>query len=392
MISNRERFKAIARSQRPGDLSLPTFFNNFWNEAIASWVESGAPQELLNNAYRGSYFGFDHVRIMREIVSGLVQVRYEVGRIETYVAIPPIVPMFEMKILGEDEHTATFINYGGQTVRVFKNHPLKMPMYLDHPVKDRDTWKEYKKRLDPDIPERWPADMDAYVEKMNTRDIPLCLEIGSFFGFLREWMGLEKTLYTFYDDPQLIEDMMDTMLNLELEVVRRTVKVIKADFALFWEDMCYKTGPLISPDMFRKFMMPRYRQVTDLLRQSGIDIIFVDSDGNLNKLIPLWLECGVNGFWPLEVAAGNDAVALRKEYGRDAILAGNMDKRALLKDKGTIKEEVLSKLPFLLETGGYFPSIDHLVPPDITLENYQYFINTMREVAGLEKLSFSEAG
>jgi uroporphyrinogen decarboxylase len=114
----------------------------------------------------------------------------------------------------------------------------------------------------------------------------------------------------------------------------------------------------------------------------------VDSDGDCNELIPLWLECGVNGFWPLEVAAGNDAVALRKEYGNDAILAGNMDKRALVKGKEAIREEVTSKLPFLLESGGFFPSIDHLVPPDITLESYQYFINTMREVAGLEKLSF----
>jgi len=135
-------------------------------------------------------------------------------------------------------------------------------------------------------------------------------------------------------------------------------------------------------------MMPRYRQITDLLHNYDIDIIFVDSDGNINKLIPLWLECGVNGFWPLEVAAGMDAVALRKEYGKGAILAGNMDKRALLKGKEAIREEVMTKLPLLLESGGYFPSVDHLVPPDVTLENFQYFINTMREVAGLEELPF----
>ncbi len=388
MISNRERFKAIARYQRPGDLSLTTYFNEFWQETRIHWVDSGAPQQLVDSVYCGRYFGFDHVRIMREIVSGLVQVRYEVGEVEAYLVVPPVLPQFETKVLGEDEHTLTIINQGGQTVKVFKNDPQKMPMYLEQPVKDWETWKEYKKKLNPDTPERWPAGWNNYVEKMNKRDFPVCLQVGGFFGFLREWMGLEKVLYTFYDDPNLIEDMMDTILNLELEVIKRTVKDIRVDWALFWEDMAYKTGPLISPDMFRKFMMPRYRRVTDLLRKSNIDIIFVDSDGNLNKLIPLWLECGVNGFWPLEVAAGVDAVALRKEYGKDIILAGNMDKRELLKGKEAIREEVMSKLPFLLEKGGYFPSIDHLVPPDITLENYQYFINTMREVAGMEKLSF----
>lgn len=110
------------------------------------------------------------------------------------------------------------------------------------------------------------------------------------------------------------------------------------------------------------------------------------SDGNLDQLIPLWLECGINYVWPLEVAAGNDAVALRKKYGRDLILGGNIDKRALIKGKEAIREEVMSKVPFLLEEGGYFPTVDHNVPPDITLENYQYYINTMQEVGGLEKI------
>ncbi len=87
--------------------------------------------------------------------------------------------------------------------------------------------------------------------------------------------------------------------------------------------------------------------------------------------------------------AGNDAVALRKEYGQDLILGGNIDKRALIKGKYAIREEVMAKVPFLLEKGGYFPSVDHLVPPDVSLGNYQYYINTMREVAGLEKISFS---
>ena len=126
----------------------------------------------------------------------------------------------------------------------------------------------------------------------------------------------------------------------------------------------------------------------DLLHKNGIDIIFLDSDGDVSKLIPIWLDCGINYMWPLEVAAGNNAVALRKEYGKDLIIGGNIDKRALVKGKEAIREEVMSKVPFLLEKGGYFPSTDHLVPPDVTFENYKYFINTLREAAGIEKLSF----
>jgi uroporphyrinogen decarboxylase len=262
-----------------------------------------------------------------------------------------------------------------------------MPMFLDHPVKDRASWKEYKKRLDPHTPERWPSDWNSYVEEINSTNDPKVLAVGGFFGLLREWMGTEKILYTFYDDPSLIEDMMDQICYLETEIIKRVVKDIRIDCVHFWEDMAYKTGPLISPDMMRKFMMPRYKKITDILHGSGVDVISVDSDGNVNELIPLWLECGINFHWPLEVTAGNDAVALRKKYGKDIILGGNIDKRALIKGKDAIREEVMSKVPFLLESGGYFPSLDHSVPPDITLENYRYFINTVREVAGLEKLS-----
>jgi len=145
--------------------------------------------------------------------------------------------------------------------------------------------------------------------------------------------------------------------------------------------MAYKTGPLVSPKMFKDFMSPHYKKITEYLRGQGIDIITVDSDGNINELIPLWLEAGVNGFWPLEVAAGMDAVSLRKKYGKDCILLGNIDKRVLAKGKKEIKEEVRRKVPFLLSQGGYLPSVDHSVPPDVPYKNFLYYLDFLRSVA-----------
>jgi uroporphyrinogen-III decarboxylase len=384
----RERFLGICRFERPGDLCLLSpYLNSFWTKTLEEWIKQGAPKQILDTRFRGHYFQFDHMRLLHEIRTGSsMDKEMDIGGAIYRYEIPPIAPCYEPRLITEDEHTVSLLNEGGQTVKVSKVNPEKMPLYLDHPVKDRASWEEYKKRLDPDTPERWPADWSAYVHKMNSRDVPTTLYVGSFFGYLREWTGLERLLYMLYDDPNLIEDMMDQICYLETECTKRVVKELRVDQALFWEDMAFRSGPLISPAMFRKFMMPRYRKVTDLLRTSGIDVIMVDSDGNLDELIPLWLECGINFFWPLECAAGNDAVALRKKYGRDIVLGGNIDKRALLKGKDATREEVMSKVPFLLESGGYFPSIDHMVPPDVTLENYRYFINTLREVAGLEKL------
>jgi uroporphyrinogen decarboxylase len=404
-ISPKKRFLDICHFKRPGDLCILSTGINIFSEPIPrKWIKQGAPKEIINPDFFRDYFQIQHIRWLFEIKSGVqpgrgwltpgeTRTKIDIGHGIRVSADPqnPIVPHYEPKFISEDERAVTFVNVDGQTIRQTKKF-LKlgwgMPMFLDWPVKDRATWNELKKRLDPNSPERWPSDWNTYVKKMNGISEPLSLAVGSFYGFLREWVGSERILYMFYDNPRLIEDMMEQVLYLETEVIKRTLKNINVQQATFTEDMCYKTGPLISPTMVRKFMMPRYRKIIDLLHSYGVDVIYLDSDGNLNELIPLWLESGINLLWPLEVAAGNDAVALRKKYGRNLILSGNIDKRALIKGRKAIREEVMSKLPFLLEAGGYFPSLDHAVAPDITLENYCYYINTMREVAGLEKLSF----
>ncbi len=386
----RERFRGICEFERVGDLMLVTpYFHVFWAETLDEWVAQGAPAQISQGRFRGEYFHLEHMRLLREIQLGFFMDKVIDVHGAPYVyGIPPIVPEYDTTILEEDDECVVMVNAGGQKLRASKKHPEKMPMYLDFPVKDRSTWEKYKKRLDPATRERWPADWDAYVKRINAKDEPVMLNVGGLFGYIREWMGVEKVLYLVYDDAVLIEDMMEHVTYLQLEVVKRVLADIKIDSAMFWEDMCFKTGPLISPKMFKRFMVPRYKKVTELLRSAGVNAIFVDSDGNLNQLIPLWLESGINGFWPLECAAGNDAVALREQYGKDIILAGNIDKRAFLKTEAVLRDEIMAKVPFLLESGGYFPSLDHLVPPDVPLGMYQYFINTVREVAGLEKIAW----
>ncbi len=390
-ITAKQRFLDICHFKRPGDLFT---FDKFWPETLEEWGKQGAPKEIINPPFLNDYFQFDQVHSLTQIKSGIsAAMLYQppgLGYGITRWQRTPLVPSYEPGIVSEDERTITFTNGDSQTLKVSKDNLTRMPTYLDWPVKDRATWNELKKRLDPNTAERWPADWNAYVQEINKlgKDRPISLEVGGFYGYLREWIGSERILYMFYDDPNLIEEMMEQMLYLEIEIIKRTLKDIKVHQASFWEDMCYKAGPLISPAMVRKFMMPRYKKVTDLLHSYGVDIIFLDSDGNVEQLVPLWLEAGINFHWPFEVAAGNDAVAFRKKYGKDLIIGGAIDKRALIKGKKAIKEEVISKVPFLLEQGGYFPSVDHLVPPDVTFANYCYYINLMREVAGLKKLSF----
>jgi uroporphyrinogen decarboxylase len=386
-MPNRERFLAICRGERPGDVAIMDWFNRYWTDTPKEWVKQGAPEDILKPGGFNQYFQIEHVHNLQEIVSEHNRAdlpEAEAG--EGFYVTPPILPVFEKKVIREDERHRVEMTYGGSVVEVSKEFPWRMPRYLERPVKDRATWNEYKKRLDPGTPERWPADWQGFVQRTNSQDTPTLLMVEGFFGILREWTGLENLLYMFYDDPNLVEDMMDQVLYLDLGILQRAVKDLRIDFVRIWEDMAYKAGPLISPDMVRKFMVPRYRQLTDFLHRNGIDIIHLDSDGNITELIPIWLENGINFLWPLEVAAGMDAVALRKKYGKELILSGNIDKRVFAQGREAIKKEVRSKVPFLLETGGYFPGLDHAIPPDISLGDFRYFINLLREIGGMEKL------
>jgi uroporphyrinogen decarboxylase len=137
--------------------------------------------------------------------------------------------------------------------------------------------------------------------------------------------------------------------------------------------MAFKTASLISPKMFREFMVEPYQRVSDFVHGKGVPITMMDSDGNIGELIPLWIEGGVDVIYPFEVAAGMDVVALRKQYPVLG-MSGGIDKRALARGRDAIDAE-LGRTMSLIEQGGYVPTIDHSLPPDISLDNFRYYMD-----------------
>mgnify|MGYP001818567515 FL=1 len=158
---------------------------------------------------------------------------------------------------------------------------------------------------------------------------------------------------------------------------------VRPESANLWEDMCYNAGPLISPSTFEQVMVPHYRRIVDTLHRYDIDVIYVDCDGKIDKLLPLWLDAGVNCMFPIEVGTwGADPVAYRKQYGKDLLIMGGFDKRILAKTKRGITEEV-ERLAPTVEGGGFIPLCDHLVPPDVPLSNYIHYLNEAKRVWGM---------
>jgi hypothetical protein len=145
------------------------------------------------------------------------------------------------------------------------------------------------------------------------------------------------------------------------------------DAASGWEDICFNSGPILNPRFFAERIMPHMLPVMRLLRQHGIDVIWTDCDGNILKLIPLWLGVGLNCMFPLEVNPGNDPVALKKEYGREILIRGGFNKFFLHQGREAILKELKRLEPAVAE-GGFIPGVDHRCPGEVTWDNYCYYI------------------
>ncbi len=184
---------------------------------------------------------------------------------------------------------------------------------------------------------------------------------GGYYWVLRSLAGVEVTSYLVYDEPALVEELFDRLEAQILEGMRRAFAVCTPDVVGYGEDIAYKNGPLLSPAMFRRIMLPRYRRALELAQAHGVDLTWYDSDGDVRQYIPDYLAVGINGLAPCEVAAGMDPVALRSQFGRALRMIGGFDKRLVAKGKAAIDAE-FARLRPVIEEGGTCPRSTTLSP------------------------------
>ena len=368
-MNPRERFLACNRFQNVD--YAPFVEIAAWGQTYERWLAEGMPKDANTNfnTLRGNeYFGFEQWEY----------IPINVG----------MIPTFQYEVIEEDERIIVFRGADGITHRALKEGQARgtrasMDQYIEFPVKNRADFEGIKKRYDPQNPARYPRNWGELVETWKTRDYPLALTgIGGFgfYSMLRRWMGTEKACTIFYDDLALAEEMLDFLTDFFIETTQRALDEVEVDWYNYFEDFAFKTGPLISPQLFKEFLLPRYSHINDYLRKNGVDIISLDSDGNIEALLPMIIDSGINHICPLEQAAGMDAVKIRKQYGTALALLGGIDKRELAKGKKEIEKELLRQMPYLLETGGYIPTVDHSIPPDVSYANFTYYLEIKRKI------------
>ena len=292
------------------------------------------------------------------------------------------IPKFEHKILeSTSEYDVVQDELGIVTKRLKEGEidgfRMSMDQYLKFPVEKPEDFPDIKRRIIAAIPERYPDDIDERIEIWRQRDYPLIIgencAANGFYWRAREFMGTENLSYAWYDHPDLMHEMMEFFADFIIETSRPVLEKIDVEYFTLNEDMSMKNGPLLSPDTFREFIFPHLKRMVDFFKSHGTKYFAVDTDGNPTLLLPLLLEAGVDILWPIERAANFHPLEIRKKFGRSLRLWGGVDKRVLANGRDAIRVHLRELIP-LIETGGYIPTVDHLIPPDVSWDNFRYYM------------------
>jgi hypothetical protein len=365
-MSPRERFHATFSYGSPDRVFRLADWR--FNDTMLRWRKEGLPSD----EHFSTQFGFDRVE----------NINLNPGYSEDLDAV---WPRPSTRVVERSLEWHVVENELGGRYRTWTDREIGMSQWIDFPVKDRQSWERFKRWLDPDQPSRYPEYWDDLVRCYKDRDYPLGITAGSYYGWLRDWVGMENLALWYYDRPDLVREIVEYVADFVIRWTSRALSDIPdIDFASIWEDMCMKTGPLISPDLYRTFHLEPMRRVIKVFREAGVRLVTLDSDGMADELIPIWLDAGVDVVYPIERASGCDPVRYRARHGKKLRMYGGIDKRVLRDGmpRTAIEDEVAQKVGLIRE-GGYIPLVDHAIPPDVPLANYRYYRHLVDEACSL---------
>jgi len=368
-MTNTQRALAILNYQ-PYD-RMPVVHFGYWHETLEKWVAEGHlpknsdqekdPNHTWHNqawASAGPKLGFDFE--WDTCISGN-------GSLD---------PQFEIKTIQTFPDGSSHLQNRDGVIILQAPGANSIPAEIDHLLKDRASWEEhYKPRLQWS-PKRIPQRPNP------VGDAPKGLYCGSLIGTIRDIMGVVGLSYAMVDDEDLLDEIIQTFADLALKNVQTILASgLHFDFAHFWEDICFKNGPLINPAMFAEKIGPHYKRITQELHKHGIGIVSLDCDGCIDDLLPIWLENGVNTMFPIEVGTWNASIQpWREKYGKAVRGVGGMNKDAFTMDRAAIDAEI-ERLKPLIALGGYIPCPDHRIPPNAHWDLVCYYCEKMHTLS-----------
>ena len=268
----------------------------------------------------------------------------------------------------------------GRTMKLSKGAAtIALPM--DYPVKNMDDWlklKPFYEYSEARFGKNWEETARRHLEARRVVGVG----IPGGFDEPRQLMGVERLGIAYYEQPELVHDILNTIGDTAFKVLDKVSATVQVDMLSVHEDMAGKTGPLAGPKQVSEFIKPYYRRIWDMLADRGARLFDQDSDGNMNAVIPAFLDAGVNCMHPMEPAANMDIVKIREKYGTRLAFYGGIDKHVIRRSKEEIVAELEYKIPPMIATGGCVLALDHRIPNGTPLENYKFYIEKVWEMIG----------
>lgn len=287
-----------------------------------------------------------------------------------------------VEVLEDTEDHLIFRDELGRTMQLPKA-TATLPLPLDFPVKNMDDWLKIKPWYQFSEDRFTPGWEDA-ARRILAEDKVVCVSIPGGFDETRDLMGEEELCMAYYEQPELIYDIIETIGDTAQRVLDRVSATVTIDLLSVHEDMAGKSGPLIGPDQIREFIVPYYRRIWDMLSDRGVRLFDQDSDGDMNPVIDIFLEAGINCMHPMEPAANMDVVKVREKYGTRLSFYGGIDKHVIRQGHAAIDAELEYKLPPMIRSGGCVLGLDHRIPNGTPLEAYRYYLERAWEILDRE--------
>lgn len=273
---------------------------------------------------------------------------------------------------------------GRHTKLIKKSATIALP--LDHPVSTPDDWERIKHwytftedRVDREKlleqKKRWDSGQLTLIKMPGAFDQP------------RQLLGEADTCMACYEEPEMLQDMLETFADTTIKVIERVGEIVPIDYLSVHEDMAGKSGPLFGPAQIQEFFKPYYSRVWEAAKAYGAKLFAMDSDGDMSPVLDDLIDCGLNCIHPVEPVGGNDMVQLRQKYGKKLCFTGGIDKHALVKGPEAVKKELEYRLAPHLMGGGTIFGLDHRIPNGVHIDTYRYYVNLGREILGLGPIS-----
>lgn len=256
---------------------------------------------------------------------------------------------------------------------------------LDPHIADLDGWNALLEACAPVLQRIYTKEnirrvYEKYQAGHERGDYSVRFCVGGFFWTPRELIGIEEHMYALYDDPELIHAINRWQLEFYKTYLAEVFRYVKPDVFYIMEDLSGKNGPMLGPAHFEEYVGGYYRELVPFLKRHGVKYVFTDTDGDFRKLIPNFMDAGIEGFLPMDVNAGMDIVQVRKEFPHLRFI-GAFNKLEIAKGPQAIDAEFQRLLP-VIRQGGYIPGADHQVAPGTRFADYRYYIHKLREVMG----------